>query len=512
MNIWAHRGLSRLYPENTLSAFEAACAYDITGVELDVHLTADGEPVVIHDETVDRTTDGTGAVRDLTLEEIRALRIPAGLGTEHAGRFEHIPTLREVLALCGPYCRDFGMLINIELKTDHFEYPGLEEKVLNEVREEGLESYILWSSFNPRSLARMRALAPESRLAVLAEKVSDCTAAADELGIRDLHPYLQDVREIAKTQRISRRYRVRAWCTRKEEALFPASAPTGDGYKSSDSGPMPLALDELASLGVSALITNNCDLYREKRTFETARRQVQAETQLLRAHCAVEKETGLLCAYHDMWATPEPIPVCAGDRIDLTADGVLYRRFFYRNEVPAALIRERGYRIDSNRTTYAGSTDPDWQSEAREMSEDGYVRIVLKKDPETALEPFRDEVRLDDLLRIRRAQKPDAPKLAAAIQTETLRLEQRLEEQTDPEDLRFLLCTDAHYAVGGAWEQTLRAIRHVCSRTEPDGLVHLGDLTDGALPREETNRYALRVLEGLGSTGLPLFVSRKSRF
>ena len=69
MNIWAHRGLSGLYPENTIQAFKEACQYDITGIELDIQMTKDGSMVVIHDEKVNRTTDGKGYVKDLTLEE-----------------------------------------------------------------------------------------------------------------------------------------------------------------------------------------------------------------------------------------------------------------------------------------------------------------------------------------------------------------------------------------------------------------------------------------------------------
>ena len=103
MNYWAHRGLSRLYPENTLTAFRAACEYDIAGIELDIQMSADGALVVIHDETVDRTTDGTGEVRAMTFDELRAMKIPAGFGTENAGRSERIPLFSEVLELCAPY-------------------------------------------------------------------------------------------------------------------------------------------------------------------------------------------------------------------------------------------------------------------------------------------------------------------------------------------------------------------------------------------------------------------------
>lgn len=75
MKIWAHRGCSYRYPENTLSSFREACRYEITGIELDIQLSRDGEIVVIHDERVDRTTDGSGRVEAMTLRELKQLKI-----------------------------------------------------------------------------------------------------------------------------------------------------------------------------------------------------------------------------------------------------------------------------------------------------------------------------------------------------------------------------------------------------------------------------------------------------
>ena len=93
MDIIAHRGLSGIYPENTMLAFRKAIEAGCDGIELDVHLSKDGELVVIHDEKVDRTTDGRGAVKDFTLQELRALDASG----KYTGRFgiQPIPTLRE---------------------------------------------------------------------------------------------------------------------------------------------------------------------------------------------------------------------------------------------------------------------------------------------------------------------------------------------------------------------------------------------------------------------------------
>ncbi len=506
MNIWAHRGFSRLYPENTLSAFEAACAYDITGIELDVHLSADGVPVVIHDETVDRTTTGTGAVKDLSLEELKALKIPAGLGIENAGKSEHIPTLQEVLELCAPYCLKQGMRINIELKTDRCDYPGIEEKCLKLVRSCGLAQSTLWSSFNPESLKRMQALDPESRLAVLAEDMADCMKAAQELGLHEVHPYLRSAQEYVKTHGISVGWAVRAWSSRKEETLFPAPPAAGDGYRSGDDFGTLKPFEDKELAGVTDLITNNCDLYCEKRVLSVARLQAQGETQKLRPNCSVNEENGMTEIYNGLWTAAEPVKVDAGDILEPVADGILYRLYYYRAEIPVDLIRERAYRVESNWTTYAGTYDQEWLRDPYTVAEDGYLRIVLKNDPSSFTRPLSGTPSLDELLRVRRTKKLAPTAMSPGVLKEISRLEKRLAEQASFEDLRFVLCSDTHYTVGGTWEQTFLALKNVCRRIQPDGIIHLGDYTDGALPDKETLRLADRVLNDLKSFGLPLFL------
>ena len=99
MKIWAHRGCSYAWPENTLQAFEAACKYNITGIELDIQLTKDNKMVVIHDETVDRTTNGTGKVKDFTLAEIKNLKIATHPGFFGIKKYTQVPTIEEVFNL-----------------------------------------------------------------------------------------------------------------------------------------------------------------------------------------------------------------------------------------------------------------------------------------------------------------------------------------------------------------------------------------------------------------------------
>lgn len=108
--IWAHRGASALAPENTLAAFREAEAAGADGLELDVHLSRDGVPVVIHDDTVDRTTNGSGAVDTMTFREIRSLDAGRWFGRQFAG--EQVPALDEVFQLVGDRLR-----LNIEIKN-----------------------------------------------------------------------------------------------------------------------------------------------------------------------------------------------------------------------------------------------------------------------------------------------------------------------------------------------------------------------------------------------------------
>jgi glycerophosphoryl diester phosphodiesterase len=120
--IMAHRGASGYAPENTMAAFEKALEMGTEGIELDVHMTADGEIVVIHDHTVDRTSDGKGMVGALTLEEIREFDFGSWFDPKFKG--QSIPTLRDVFELL----EDWEGLLNIEVKSGPIFYPGIEEK------------------------------------------------------------------------------------------------------------------------------------------------------------------------------------------------------------------------------------------------------------------------------------------------------------------------------------------------------------------------------------------------
>jgi glycerophosphoryl diester phosphodiesterase len=158
----AHRGASAHAPENTLAAFELALRQGADAVELDVKLSRDQQPVVIHDQTVDRTTDGKGRVSDLTLAELR--RLDAGSHFDVAYQGEPIPTLEEVLRAIGQLT-----IINIELTNYQSPDDALPEKTAALVKRYKLARRVIFSSFNINNLRRINRLLPEAPIGLLAD-------------------------------------------------------------------------------------------------------------------------------------------------------------------------------------------------------------------------------------------------------------------------------------------------------------------------------------------------------
>lgn len=157
--LWAHRGASCCAPENTLAAFEAAVADGADGIEMDIHLSRDGVPVVIHDETLDRTTDGCGPVAAASLAQLKRLDAGGWFAAAFAG--EPVPTLETVLATFGGRVR-----LNLELKEFR---AGL---VVLELLGHYPEADIVVSSFDLELLCRLRAVDSRLPLAVLCDSGS----------------------------------------------------------------------------------------------------------------------------------------------------------------------------------------------------------------------------------------------------------------------------------------------------------------------------------------------------
>lgn len=240
MKIWAHRGCSQRYPENTLLAFEKAMAVPgITGIELDIQLTKDGEIVVIHDERVDRTTEGIGCVKDFTLKELKRFHIYAG-----ENETQRIPTMEETLDVIGTRLKA-GMKLNIELKNSIYPYDGMEEKLVELVHRRGIEKSVVYSSFYAKSLERLKKLGPDAELGILDSRASDCIyKIKGGCGAVAIHPFWKGMDLPGEELK---GYTVRAWMSGH---LYPEK-PTGT----------KLDLSVLEKQGITDVILNEPERY-----------------------------------------------------------------------------------------------------------------------------------------------------------------------------------------------------------------------------------------------------------
>lgn len=186
MKVFGHRGYSAKYPENTLKAFEMAIEAGADGVELDVQMTKDGQLVVIHDETIDRTSNGKGWVKDYTYEEL--LKFNFNQLFPDLGEMK-IPLMSEVFELIKPS----NLMINIELKTGIVFYP-MEEKLLELTKQYGMEKRVIYSSFNHESIMKMKKLDPDAVCGFLyMDGTLDMDQYAVEHGVLGLHPALYNL-------------------------------------------------------------------------------------------------------------------------------------------------------------------------------------------------------------------------------------------------------------------------------------------------------------------------------
>ncbi|HLR03306.1 MAG TPA: glycerophosphodiester phosphodiesterase family protein [Virgibacillus sp.] len=151
----AHRGYRLKYPENTLSAYKAAYELGFSHLELDVHLSKDGIPVLMHDKTINRMTDGTGLIKDYTLEELKRFRV----GKEGN---ERIPTFAEGLQFAKG-----KMLVSVELKQMGDLYSGIEEAVLKVLKENEMMDHVYINSFDHFAIMKMRELSDDISLGLI---------------------------------------------------------------------------------------------------------------------------------------------------------------------------------------------------------------------------------------------------------------------------------------------------------------------------------------------------------
>ncbi|MCL6598848.1 MAG: hypothetical protein K6T81_08905 [Alicyclobacillus macrosporangiidus] len=193
--ILGHRGWSARYPENTLLAFRRALDLGCDGLEFDVQLTADEVPVILHDPTVDRTTNGTGRVADLTFAELRRLNAAARFVGEYSGEAQPIPMLDEVLDLA--YAQYPGGFYNVELKVYDGDGRALVDRVVPMVMAHPLASRILFSSFHHGCLEYLKLRYPEAEIGLLYEgPVQEPWRRAKDLGAYSVnldHRFAADV-------------------------------------------------------------------------------------------------------------------------------------------------------------------------------------------------------------------------------------------------------------------------------------------------------------------------------
>jgi len=204
----AHRGASAAAPSNTLAAFEAALQQGADGIEFDVRLCADGVPVVIHDATVDATTDGSGAVSAMTLSELKDLDAGSWFDPAFAG--ERIPALTEVLEALGG-----RMLLNVELKGGALLDDRLERAVAKAIEHYGLAEQVLLSSFNPLTLRHLQRHAPHLSTGLLTASSAWLKGvlgrALASQGLAALHPHHTLVDEDYVRWARQHGYRVHVW-------------------------------------------------------------------------------------------------------------------------------------------------------------------------------------------------------------------------------------------------------------------------------------------------------------
>lgn len=202
--IFGHRGARAYAPMNTIPAFELALEQGAQGVELDVYLSADSEIVVIHDDTVDATTDGAGEVRTKTLAELKDLDAGAWFAPEYAGTC--IPTLDEVFEAIGQRA-----WVNVEIKSTTEDTDGIESAVAECLTRHQMQERVIVSSFNPYALRRFRDIMPQVPLGYLYHPAWDTRALMHNITYEAYHPYYDIIDETLMQQANRAGHMVNTW-------------------------------------------------------------------------------------------------------------------------------------------------------------------------------------------------------------------------------------------------------------------------------------------------------------
>jgi glycerophosphoryl diester phosphodiesterase len=221
-----HRGAAGTHPENTMASFRRAVELGSDGIEFDVHRTADGELVVIHDGFLNRTTNGSGLIMATTLSELKALDAGSWKGAEFAG--ERIPTLRELIRETPSTLQLF-----LELKAGSIHYPGIEAELVALLSEEGALGRTQVSSFDHQALLRIHELAPQIPIGMLfADNLLDPVGLAKQVGAEALHPAWEWVTPQLVEAAHAAGLKVNVWTVNLPEVVMMMTAAGVDGIMS----------------------------------------------------------------------------------------------------------------------------------------------------------------------------------------------------------------------------------------------------------------------------------------
>ncbi|MCA9800974.1 MAG: glycerophosphodiester phosphodiesterase [Cyanobacteria bacterium HKST-UBA02] len=224
----AHRGGKKWAPENTLSAFKKSVDAGVDAIELDIHRCKSGELVVIHDETLDRTTDGKGLVKDRTYEELKSFSAGKWYASEFTG--DRVPLLKDVLALVDGKCRIF-----IEVKNAPVEYPGIEDDLIKMLADYKHEDKICVISFDHGFLKKFHEKAPQYSVAFLdVAIVSDIGSYARSIGASGWNPGFGEIRKDAVDRAHAVGLKVNPWTVNEPDQWESATSMGVDGIITDD--------------------------------------------------------------------------------------------------------------------------------------------------------------------------------------------------------------------------------------------------------------------------------------
>jgi len=232
--VWAHRGASAYYPENTIPAFQGAIDMKADGVELDIHASFDGKIVVSHDGTLSRCGGGNVNIEAVSYDEIKKHPVPASFRDKYPDAT--VPLLSDVFELLRPH----GMLINVEIKSG-WSFDNI-KKLVALTHDMNMQDYVLYSSFDHVTLYSVRTLDKKCRLGALyGGDIPEAVQYAKALGFTELHPYYNlCCKENYVSDAIAAGLNVNPWTMNSEKLI-----------------------SDMVELGCHGIITNNPDIARK---------------------------------------------------------------------------------------------------------------------------------------------------------------------------------------------------------------------------------------------------------